>query len=158
MNVLIIDDYRSHGESLVELVEVLGHEAQYAPSYSEAEWLLSVLSFDVALLDFDMPQMTGPMIASEIAQRFPKVRPVIMSAHAPDTRRRQEIGEWTFLQKPLTRERLQALFSDFVREQRGCGLMLRGSFPILRIDARGESPSSDSTGRPREEETTDYTD
>ena len=155
MKILIIDDYRSHGESLAELVHVLGHEAQYAPSYTEAEWLLNVLSFDLALLDFDMPQMTGPMIAAELTERFPKVRPVIMSAHAPDHRRRKEIGDWTFLQKPLTREQLQTLFSDFVREQLGCGLMLRASFPILRIEPPGdEDLPSESTGESPQDETT----
>ena len=154
MKVLIIDDYRSHGESLVELVHVLGHDAQYAPNYSEAEWLLNVLPFDLALLDFDMPQMTGPMIAAKLAQRFPKVRPVIMSAHAPGKRRKKELGDWTFLQKPLTREQLQNLFSDFVREQRGCGLMLRASFQILKIEATsgGDFPSESSAESSRETE------
>ncbi len=153
MNVLIIDDYRSHGESLVELVHVLGHDAQYAPNYSEAEWLLNVLPFDLALLDFDMPQMTGPMIACKLTQRFPKVRPVIMSAHAPGKRRKKEIGDWTFLQKPLTREQLQNLFSDFVREQRGSDLMLRASFQILKIEATsgGDLPSESSAESSQEE-------
>lgn len=145
MKVLIIDDYRSHGESLVELVHVLGHEAQYAPSYAEAEWLLNLFPFDLALLDFDMPQMTGPMIASELTQRFPKLRPVIMSARAPDKRRKKEIGNLRFLQKPLTREQLQSLFNDLAREKGGCGLMLRASFPILRLDDPGVELAPRST-------------
>ena len=155
MKVLIIDDYRSHGESLVELVNVLGHDAEYAPSYSEAEWLLSVLSFDLALLDFDMPQMTGPMIAVRLTKRFPKVRPVIMSAHAPDQERRKEIGSLTFLQKPLTREQLENLFADLVREQQRGDLMLRASFPILKIEgttAERTTPSSPEISSEGDEE------
>ena len=134
MKILIIDDYRSHGESLVELVHILGHEAQYAPSYTEAEWLLDLFPFDLALLDFDMPHMTGPMIASELTQRFPRVRSVIMSAHAPDADRQEEIGDWTFLQKPLSRQKLQALFNDLIREKGGSSLMLRASFPIVKVE------------------------
>lgn len=156
MKVLIIDDYRSHGESLVELVNVMGHDAQYAPSYPEAEWLLSVLTFDLALLDFDMPQMTGPMIAGRLTQKFPKVRPVIMSAHAPDQWRKKEIGNLTFLQKPLTREQLENLFTDLVREQQGVSLMLRASFPILKIDeTTNEGPAPESSAESAGEGTED---
>ena len=53
MNVLIIDDYESYGESLVERVQMRGHDAQYAPSFAEAEWRLDLLPFQVALLDLD---------------------------------------------------------------------------------------------------------
>lgn len=155
MKVLIIDDYRSHGESLVELVNVLGHDAQYAPSYPEAEWLLSALPFDLALLDFDMPEMTGPMIAGRLTQRFPKVRPVIMSAHAPDQQRRKEIGNLMFLQKPLTREQLETLFTDLVREQQGGGLMLRASFPILKIGGTSEPDARQSSSESPGEDTED---
>ena len=112
MNVLIIDDYESHGESLVELVQMLGHDAQYAPSFAEAEWLLDLLPFQVALLDFDMPAMTGPTIAANLVKRFPQIRPVIMSARPPDAERRAAIRDWTFVQKPLSREVLQDLFND----------------------------------------------
>ena len=112
---------------------MLGHEAQYAPSFTEAEWLLNLFPFDLALLDFDMPQMTGPMIAAKLAQRFPKIHPVIMSAHAPDHRRKEEIGNWPFLQKPLSRQKLQTFLDDFLRAQGGSSLMLRASFPILRV-------------------------
>ena len=66
MNILVIDDYESYGESLVELLQALGHEAEYAPSYQDAEWLLELFEFEVALLDFDLPVLTGPKIAEEL--------------------------------------------------------------------------------------------
>lgn len=148
MNVLIIDDYESYGESLVELVQMLGHDAQYAPSFAEAEWLLDLLPFQVALLDFDMPAMTGPTIAANLVKRFPQIRPVIMSARPPDAERRAAIRDWTFVQKPLSREVLQDLFNDIVRQKAGFGLLRRGFFPILRVTT--EKPEEGGRSQPDE--------
>lgn len=135
MKILIIDDYESYGESLVDLFDTLGHEAQYASSYSEAEWLLDLFPFELALLDFDMPAMTGPSIAQIITQRYPQIYAVIMSSHVPDPARRKEIGDWTFLQKPLSQQILQKLLSELTHQRTGFGIVRRASFPILRIEA-----------------------
>ena len=138
MNVLIIDDYKTYGESLVSMIQVLGHAAQYAPSYSEAKWLLDLFPFELALLDFDMPAMTGPTIAAKLTKRFPEMHPVIMSARPPDAIRRAEIGNWKFLQKPLSREVLQDLLSQLTVEKTGVRLMLRPSFEIVRTSQDDE--------------------
>ena len=147
MNVLIIDDYKSYGESLVSMIRVLGHEAQYAPSYTEAEWLLDLFPFQLALLDFDMPVMTGPTIAEKLTKRFPTIRPVIMSARPPDDSRREEIGDWTFLQKPLTRTVLQELLNHLAIEKTGVRLMIRPSFEIVRTTPDHKSAGETSDGR-----------
>ena len=134
MKILIIDDYKSHGESLVELVHALGHEAQYAADLAEAEWLLDLLSFDVALLDFDMPKMSGPAIADQLVLRYPKVRPVIMSAARLNAERRRRIGDLRFLAKPLTRHTLESLFAEFQRELAGSQLMRRAPMAIRPVE------------------------
>ena len=146
MRILIIDDYKSHGESLAELVQVLGHEAQYAASYTEAEWLLGLFSFDVALLDFDMPTMTGAHVARKLRRDYSHIHPVIMSARTLEKESPRELVGLTVLQKPLSREILEELFANTVRARSGPGLMLRASFPILKV------PSADDPDAEEDDE------
>ncbi len=109
MHVLIIDDYPSYGESLAEMVEVLGHRALYVPDYSAATEYLASIEFQVALVDWNMPRLAGPEVALELATHYPTIRPVIMSSVAPSEAERRAIERWLFLAKPVKRDDLLAL-------------------------------------------------
>lgn len=134
MRILIIDDYRLHAESLVDLLGTLGHEALYAPSYSEAQWLLDLFPFDLAILDFDMPQMSGPAIAAKLAERFPSMRSVIVSAHSLEGARRVELGSLLFLPKPLQPQALAALLQSLQAVDAGLPLTVRRAFPMVKYE------------------------
>jgi CheY-like chemotaxis protein len=58
--ILVVDDDRDAGETLVRVFETAGHEAIYVPNGREA--LAQVLNAipDVVLLDLAMPEMDGP--------------------------------------------------------------------------------------------------
>jgi len=132
MRILILDDYRSHGESLAELLGSIGHEATYAETYSDAEWLLDLLRFDIALLDFDMPGLSGPAVAARLAARFPRIRSVIMSARKPTPARLKEIGSLPFLEKPVPMAVLLELLRDVERELLGVALVQRTAFSVVK--------------------------
>lgn len=116
MRILVLDDYRSHGESLAELLHSRGHEALYAANYQNAEWLLELFPFDFAILDFDMPDLSGPAVAARLARRSPPVRSAIMSAQPLTAPRRDELGGLRFLHKPFALARLLELLSEVERE------------------------------------------
>ena len=127
MRILVIDDYRPHGESLAELLESRGHEASYARNYVEARRLLDIHRFDCAFLDFDMPEMTGPALAGRLSESFPALRAVIVSARAPESLGLAEGSPFAFLQKPVS---LCALTSCLDQVQQGSSIVLRSLFPL----------------------------
>ena len=130
MRILVIDDYQPHGESLRELLEARGHEALYAESYSHARGHLEVLRFDLAFLDLDMPSLRGPIVADLLAERFPGLRSVIVSAHAMTDDRRREVGDRPFLRKPVSIEALLECLARVERELVGLAVVPRSVFPI----------------------------
>ena len=132
MRILVIDDYRNHGESLLDLLRTLGHDALYAQSYGEAQWLLDLFRFDLAVLDFDMPETTGPAAARHLATRFPDMEQVIVSAHALRGTRREEVGDLAFLPKPVNRTALAALLDQIEQARIGSALVLRGPFAVIK--------------------------
>lgn len=132
MRILVIDDYRNHGESLLDLLRTLGHDALYAQSYEEAQWLLELFRFDLAVLDFDMPGTTGPAAARHLAARCPTMESVIVSAHALDSARRAEVGELAFLAKPVHREALAELLHRIEQARVGSALIRRGPFAVIK--------------------------
>ena len=132
MRILVIDDYKSHGESLAELLGAKGYEALYAESYRDAEWLLDLLRFDLAVLDFDMPGMSGPAVAAKLSERFPSLRSVIMSAHTPTGPRLKELGNLLFLEKPVLTNALLDIVTRIERDLAGSALVLRGRLPVVK--------------------------
>jgi len=132
MRVLVIDDYQSHGESLAEFLQTRGHEAMYSGGYADAEWLLGLFRFDLAILDFDMPGMSGPAMAAKLAERFPRLRSLIVSAHAPVGKRRAELGDLPFIKKPVPPQELLDFIEAMNRERVGFSIVLRSAYSLVR--------------------------
>lgn len=132
MRILVMDDYRSHGESLAEFLAAKGHEALYAETYAEAQWLVDLMRFDFALLDFDMPGMSGPRVAQGLAKRLPKIQSVIMSAKTPSGVRLAELGGLRFLQKPVYTSALLEILGQLERDMAGLALVQRSSFSLVK--------------------------
>jgi DNA-binding response OmpR family regulator len=132
MRVLVIDDYQSHGESLAEFLQTRGHEALYASGYADAEWLLGLFRFDLAILDFDMPGMSGPAMAAKLAERSPNLRCVIVSAHTPAGKRRAELGDLPFIKKPVAPRELLEFLEALDRERVGYSVVLRSTYSIVK--------------------------
>ncbi|HLU49756.1 MAG TPA: response regulator [Planctomycetota bacterium] len=132
MRVLIIDDDRPHGESLSDLLNARGHEAYFAPSLPEADWLLELFRFHLALLDWDMPERSGPQVARALVERDPALRPVLMSAREPrpGDLLAEKAPPMPFLPKPIRVDTLLALIASLSSDS--LSLTLRLEFPLDR--------------------------
>jgi CheY-like chemotaxis protein len=130
VRILVIDDYRPHGESLQELLRTEGHEALYAESYKGAQGYLDLLRFDLAFLDFDMPDMKGPVVAGKLSERFPTLRSVIISGHMPEEDLLVELGDLPLLRKPVSPPTLREFLQQVEREMSGLAVVLRSLFPV----------------------------
>ncbi len=132
MRVLIIDDDRAHGETLSDLLNSRGHEAYYAHSLPEVDWLFELFRFPLVILDHDMPGLTGPQFAERLLVRDPELRAIVMSAR--DVRRELAQGdaELPFLSKPIDIDALLALIITIGGERTGTSLIRRLAFPLQR--------------------------
>ncbi|MCZ6794845.1 MAG: response regulator [Planctomycetota bacterium] len=131
MRILIIDDDRAHGESLSDLLNSRGHEAYFAPSLSEATWLFDLFRFDLAILDHDMPDLTGPQVARKLRTGDPAIRTILMSARESNRESCRALGSVPFLDKPIDVDRLLKLIGDLASPE-ASSLILRLSFPLER--------------------------
>jgi DNA-binding NtrC family response regulator len=138
MRVLIIDDDRSHGESLAALLNVRGEEAYFASEIGEASWFLDLFRFDVAVIDYDMPRLIGPEVASELRDRDPRLKAIVMSAHTATSERLEAIGALPFLSKPIQIDALLRLMRELILPGSSSALTLRFNFPLQRLRRPGE--------------------
>jgi len=80
--VLYVDDNPKSGRLLASVLEGCGFHVIPSNDPIEAIALCKQTSFDLALLDYEMPSMSGAQLAEEIKFRTPDVPVVLISGHA----------------------------------------------------------------------------
>ncbi len=75
--------------------------------------------FDLALLDFKMPDMDGAELFQHIHAQCPESRAIMITAYAGDdgVRRALEAGTWKVLRKPVDVPALLEMISEAVTQQ-----------------------------------------
>lgn len=136
MRILIVDDDRAHGEALSDLLGSRGHESYHASGLAEAAWFLELFRFDLALVDHDMPDVSGVEACRSLALRAPDLPTVAMSARETHRERCSREAALLFLPKPIAIERLLALLADL---ESGTSLTVRLEFPVEKYARRTRS-------------------
>lgn len=120
LKLLIVDDERVNLILTAKMVEKLGHEAECAPGGRKALELLRTGSFDLALLDLQMPDMNGLELARAIRadETMGPMRelPLVALTALVDresTRACEQAGMERVLEKPLELDRLRELLREF---------------------------------------------
>jgi CheY-like chemotaxis protein len=80
--VFYVDDNPKSSRLLSSILETCGFHVIAAHDPIEALGLCKRMSFDLALLDYDMPGMTGSQLAQEIKFILPDVPVVLISGYA----------------------------------------------------------------------------
>lgn len=112
MKILIVDDSKAMRTFLGHLLGELGFgDATYAEDGQQAlEILTADNTFDLALVDWDMPRLTGVELVRRLRLRSEFVHLKIMMVTTQNTLARVtsalEAGATDFLMKPVTRETL----------------------------------------------------
>lgn len=108
--VLVVDDLSYNRKSIVEFFRTIGCECDQCENGREALAMLGRNSYDLALLDWDLPGLMGP----DIARRHRKAHPgdpvvlVALTAYTDGEKKRisEEAGMNGYISKPLTASRL----------------------------------------------------
>lgn len=103
LRVLLVDDEEELVSALVERLGYRGIEAKYALNGPDALQLLQDETFDVVVLDFKLPGMSGVEVHHTIKQKYPNLPVVLITGHgAPADHDEEEPGEpYDFLEKPV---------------------------------------------------------
>ncbi len=113
-SILVVDDELEVRESLKRLITQFGHEVRTAASAEEADHWISAHTFDVVLLDIELPRMKGVEFLSWILQKDPEMA-VIMLTGLDDPDLAVECidrGARTYLVKPVEAEFLRLALRD----------------------------------------------
>src|SRR6266567_1127336 len=109
-SVLIIDDEAAIRESLETLLEFEGYSVDSAETGEEGLAKLAERSFDLALLDFALPDRNGLEILADIRARDPQLAVIMITAYGTldNAVRAMQKGATNFIQKPWDNEKLLA--------------------------------------------------
>lgn len=101
--ILVVEDERNLGQTLVECLEREGYEAAWARSKAEAEAEISSRRFDLALLDVGLPDGSGFDVAAGLRKMQPGASIVFLTAMgAPEQRvHGLELGAEDYIVKPF---------------------------------------------------------
>ena len=112
MNVLVADDNEFVADSLVFLLDCIGHHAVMAHDGEKALELLHSGAFELVLLDENLPGINGSAIALSLPDRPELPRPFV--ALTGDSESNEELARLfdVCLQKPFSLETLMRVIED----------------------------------------------
>ncbi len=79
LRVLCVENQPSHMDALKSMLETAGYEVMPATTGNQALQLLSTLSIDGVLLEYDLPDATGSAVRTKMKRIKPEV-PVLLFA------------------------------------------------------------------------------
>lgn len=112
--VLLVDDSKFTCNRTIEMLREIDPDVNVIPAYLPSKALELVqsqgASYDLAIIDFNMPEMNGLELAEKIRAIIPYERIVILTASSAFTTHSQTIPEGMhFCQKPVNEEKLRAV-------------------------------------------------
>ena len=113
MKVLIVDDERLIAEDIQLEVNKLFPDAnsQMSTSSTKALKMAEAESFDVALLDIDMPGMDGLTLAKKLIALQPMINIIFITGHQNFAMEAHELYCSAFLLKPVGEKKLREAFA-----------------------------------------------
>jgi diguanylate cyclase (GGDEF)-like protein len=110
MNVLVVDDHRLFRDGLLTVLKRLDDVELIleASDGAEAEKLIENEDIDLALIDFHLPDTTGPMLLRQLKVLAPEIPVIIMSGSEDPAMIRSAMGEGSsgFLPKTMEPDEL----------------------------------------------------
>lgn len=113
-SILIVDDDADIRSNLQDIFCDLGYRVDSAEDGHAALELVALGSYDVVLLDFQMPGMNGASLYREIKQLRPEIVAIMITAYAGSDGMQQALdaGTWKVLRKPVDVSKLVPMVEE----------------------------------------------
>lgn len=140
MKILIVDDELMMLEMAEDTVSETISSADIATEADPYRALDAArrIQFDVAMLDIEMPGMTGLELAKELKTMNPQINIIFVTAYAEYALEAFELYASGYLMKPLNRESVQKAFANLRHDLRNEQALLRvqcfGNFEVFYKD------------------------
>jgi len=101
--VLVVDDNRDLGELTSEILKERGFRVNIAFDGESAVAKIKKQPYDLMLLDYRLPGISGLTVLEKTQQIRPNLRTIMISAFGNDSTRARarELGAYAFLDKPF---------------------------------------------------------
>ncbi|OIO36773.1 MAG: hypothetical protein AUJ72_05650 [Candidatus Omnitrophica bacterium CG1_02_46_14] len=114
MRILLADDEQELIEPLEDLLVRRGHRVDMAYDGQKALELIGQKDYDIAFLDFSLPEVTGLEIIERIKQIKPQIKTVIMTGYPlMKDFLVNTIGANDYLSKPFTFQEIETLIKKY---------------------------------------------
>lgn len=161
--VLVVDDDVDIAANVSDILCEMGYTADVAHNGFEALELVDRNPYDLAILDFKMPDMDGAALYREIRLRQPRLVAIMVTAYADNdgVDRARAAGTWQVLRKPVDVDELlgfmeQALNQPLVLVVDDDRDFCRNLWDILRENGFRVSTAHDLSEAQRELDTRNY--
>ncbi|MBI4772677.1 MAG: sigma-54-dependent Fis family transcriptional regulator [Deltaproteobacteria bacterium] len=118
--ILIIDDEFHIGDSCIQALSSNGYAAEWADSSKKGLELIDRYSYDMIILDLNMPDIHGIDVLKKIKHQDPDAMVIILTGYgtvqtAVDA---MKLGAYDFLSKPFTPQEIRAAVRRGVEQKR----------------------------------------
>ena len=110
-NILVVEDDLDIAKGIGEYIEMLGHDLDFAYTGKQAQNMISEHSYDLILLDINLPQLSGYDICKGLlGEQLARLPVIMMSANQSedDVLKGFQSGAWDYLKKPFSYAELNA--------------------------------------------------
>lgn len=121
MRILLVEDDQALAEGLMSLLRQAGYAVDHVADGVSAEALAAAESFDLVILDLNLPQMDGLAVLRAMRGRGNRAAVMILTARgAPEERvRGLDLGADDYLIKPFDIGEFEARVRSLLRRQAG---------------------------------------
>ena len=111
IRVLIVDNDRTHAETVAESLQRVGYDCTVAASGAEGAKLIERESFDVVITDLKMNDLDGLELLARAKQALPEAEVILVTGHGtiPSAVSAMQQGAFNYLQKPLDLAHLRVI-------------------------------------------------
>jgi len=119
-HILIVDDEEDFRELLAEIISRLGHVVHTAADGFDAISLIQEVDFDVALVDFLMPNMNGLELMRELKQIDKDIEVIFVTGQGSieSAVNAMKEGAYDYITKPIKFEELENLLKRLLENRR----------------------------------------
>jgi len=116
-SILVVDDDIDNVANLSDILDDLGYHPYRAHDGTSALGLVDSQKFDVAIVDYMMPEMNGAELVAEIYKRQPATKPIIVTGYADEQQIANESnrGNLVILRKPVDIKKLLKQMEDSIK-------------------------------------------